>query len=326
MLCTLAKRYLVTGGSGFVGGRVINALLSKGYDIISFDNRPSNIKGIEEVIGDITDPSTIRLDGHIDGVIHCAGILESSHPTSDLLMKVNFEGTMNIYANTLDQGSKKFVFMSSIMALGPYGSERFPMKEDHDPCPDEPYGRSKLLSERFLLKRAQDDDTVASIIRPPVIFGEGMSRNSSAMRTFLSIKKGFMPMIDRGRHIFNMLYVGNLSHALILALEKNEISNIFHVNEGPYTLRFAVDSISRRIGVKKGYVSIPKSAFYLLCRTSEIFGTLINGPPPLSMNKYRALTSDIWHMDHSRICDKLGYSPLFSFEEGIDRTCRWLDW
>ena len=322
----MTYRYLVTGGSGFVGGRVIDDLVERGYDVLSLDNRRSERSDIEEIIADITDPSSIYLKGDLDGVVHCAGILESSHPTKDVLMKVNYEGTKNIYLKAIEHGSKRFVFMSSIMVLGPHGSPSAPMTEDLKPHPDEAYGRSKLLAESFLLDRDKKDDVIVSVIRPPVIYGEGMSPNSSAMRTFHSVRKGIIPMIDGGKHIFNLLYVGNLSHALVLALERNERYRVFHVNEGPYTLENAVGSISRRLGIEKGYVRIPKPIFYLACRASEMIGHLMKGPPPLSMNKYRALTSDVWHMDNSRIRKELGYHPLFSLEVGIDRTCTSLGW
>ena len=304
-----------------MGGRVIDDLIERGYEVLSLDNRSSGRSDIEEIIADITDPSSIYFKGDLDGVVHCAGILESSHPTKDVLMNINYEGTKNIYLKALEHGAKRFVFMSSIMALGPHGRATSPMTEDLKPHPNEPYGRSKLLSESFLLDRAEKDDVIVSVIRPPVIYGEGMSTNSSAMRTFHSVKKGIIPMIDGGMHVFNLLYVGNLSHALVLALERNEKPRVFHVNEGPYTLKQAVESISRRIGIEKGYVGIPKPVFYIACRALDSIGHLMNGPPPLSMNKYRALTSDVWNMDHSRICKELGYRPVFTLEEGIDRTC-----
>jgi nucleoside-diphosphate-sugar epimerase len=154
-----------------------------------------------------------------------------------------------------------------------------------------------------------------------------MSEHSSAMRTFESVRRGIMPMPHRGRHTFNMLYIGNLASAITTASLSGEgVSGTFHVNEGPYTLREVIAAISSEMGSGKGYVRIPGPALLLTAMASEAIAPLLKGPPPFSMTKYRALTSDIWNIGSSRIRDVFQFSAPFSLEEGVRRTCIHYGW
>lgn len=317
---------VVTGGSGFVGSRVIAEFKRKGYDAVSLDRTRPSEEDVGFVHGDITDPGSFDIPKDTFAVVHCAGLLESSHPGAGMLEKVNYEGTKVVYTKSREAGVGRFVFMSTVMALGPRGSRDRPMKEDDTPRPDEPYGSSKLKAERFLRERGEADGTVVTILRPPVIYGEGMSPNSSAMKTFLNVRKGTFPLVQGGRNVFNMLYVGNLAQAICLAVERCDRTRTFHVNEGPYTTKQVADTIKDAMGVKKGYFRVPKWTFYLLSRAVTSFQFLFRGPPPLSMTKYRALSSDIWSLDSTRIRTELGYHPSVSLEEGVERVCRHYGW
>jgi UDP-glucose 4-epimerase len=232
-----------------------------------------------------------------------------------------------MYKKAKDAGVGRFVLMSTIMAVGPHGSIRSPITETTEPRPNEPYGESKLMAERFLLEQGAKDGIEIMIIRPPVIYGEGMSDRSSAMRTFASIKRGILPLVEDGKHTFNMLYVGNLSEAITLvALGLEARPGIYNVNEGPYTLKEIVSSISEEMGIRRGYIPVPKPLFHVISWTFESLSPFFKGPPPLSMTKYKALTSDVWKMDHSKIRKELDYTPPYTLSQGIGNTCRFYGW
>jgi nucleoside-diphosphate-sugar epimerase len=241
-------------------------------------------------------------------------------------MKVNVDGTINVFNEAVRSGAANFIFMSTIMALGPQGKENSPMTEDMKPNPTEDYGRSKLECERFLEKESKDKDISIVALRPPVLYGGGMNVNSSAMRTFEAIRKGNMPLVGNGKTILNMLYVGNLSHAVVMSLNAGPGFSIYHVNEGPYTQKKVIDTVSRVLGIKKGYKKYPKPLLWLLTLVSEITSPLFKGPPPISWTKYRALTTDSWATDFSKIKSELGYKPIVSFEEGIRETGHYYGW
>lgn len=319
------KRVLITGASGFVGGRIARDLMAEGYQVYSFLIDGEAPDGSIRIDGDITDPEKCRFPP-VDAVIHCAGILESSHPSKELLIKVNVDGTKNVFNEAIRSGAKNFIFMSTIMALGPQGTRYKPMTEDMDPKPTEDYGRSKLECERFFSERSKKENISIIALRPPVLYGSGMNNNSSAMRTFKAIINGSMPLVGNGSTVLNMLYVGNLSHAVSRSLKAKPGFTIYHVNEGPYTQREVIETVSRVFGIKKGYKRYPKLLLWIITMFTELASPLFKGPPPISWTKYRALTTDSWSTDFSKIRNEIGYQPNISLEKGIKETGDFYGW
>ncbi len=318
-------KVVVTGGAGFLGRRICLSLEKKGHIAIPMAMEGEDATGLKGVIrGDITDASSFEFP-QCDAVIHCAGILESSHPTDELLFKVNYQGTKNVHEKALKGGSERFIFISTISAVGPWGRKDVPMTESMKPSPADPYGRSKLEAERYLENFAGSKKMVVTILRPSVLYGPGMNLNSSGMKTFTSIRKGIMPLVGKGDHIFNMLYVDNLVKAIVLSLEKNENFAIFHVSEGPYTQREVIKTIEVAMG-KMGHRRYPKPLLYLMTLIAELVKPLLKGPPPLSWMKYRALTTDIWNMSSDKIRKDLDFNEDTSLEDGVAITCEHYGW
>jgi len=318
------RRAIVTGGSGFLGKKVADKLREKGYRVYQMALPSENVEGEHFFKGDITDPEKFELP-KADTMIHCAGILESSHPTDELMFKVNYEGTVNVYNKAKKGGLKKLVFISTVAAIGPQGTFDHGMKEDMPPQPKDAYGRSKLKAEQFLKEIAKKDGIDITILRPTVLYGEGMNLHSSGMKTFTAINKGIMPLVGGGKTIYNLLHVENFVQSIMLGLEKGNGFNIYHVSEGPYTHKLIVDTIEKELG-KKGHKRMPRCFLYILARFFEIISPLMKGPPPVSMTKYRGLTSNIWHLDYSKIKKELGYTPGISLTEGAKRTISYYGW
>jgi nucleoside-diphosphate-sugar epimerase len=318
------QKAIVTGGSGFLGRKVSDKFRENGYHVYQMALPSEEVEGEYFFKGDITDPEKFEFP-QADTLIHCAGILESSHPSDELMFKVNYEGTVNVYNEALKKGMKRMVFISTVAAIGPHGTFDHGMREDMPPDPKDAYGRSKLKAERFLEKMAEKDGVDITILRPTVLYGEGMNLNSSGMKTFTAINKGIMPLIGDGNTIYNLLHVENFVHAIILALEKGKGFNIYHVSEGPYSHKQVVETIERVMG-KKGHKRIPKPLLYLIARFFGFISPFIKGPPPVSMTKYRGLSSNIWHLDSSKIERELGYEPVITLDEGAKRTISHYGW
>jgi nucleoside-diphosphate-sugar epimerase len=281
--------------------------------------------GLKNVFrGDITDPSSLDFP-ECDCVIHCAGILESSHPTKEMLMKVNFKGTENVFEEASNSGAEGFVFISSISALGPRGSREVPMTEEMEPRPVDAYGKSKLEAERSIMKKAISRKITVTILRPSVLYGPGMNLNSSGMKTFTSLNKGIMPLVGNGDTTLNMLYVDNLVDAVMAAIGRRGGPAIYHVSEYPYTQKKVIETIEKSMG-RKGHRKYPKSILWIMTLMSEYMNYFFKGPPPLSWTKYKALTSDIWTMSSEKIERDLNFHPSVTLEEGVAMTCDHYGW
>ncbi len=158
-------RYLVTGGAGFIGSNLAEAILSKGDDVRVLDDfstgRRSNLEAAGEwararggrfelIEGDIRDLETCRaaLAG-VDYVLHLAAVPSVQRSVLDPVTTnaVNIGGTLNLLVAARDAGTKRFVFASSSSLYGE--SETLPKMETMPPAPISPYGLQKLAGETY---------------------------------------------------------------------------------------------------------------------------------------------------------------------------------
>ena len=152
------KKALVTGGAGFIGSHLAEALLEEGLDVRVFDDlsvgRRENVpEAAEFVLGDVRDLDSVEkaLDA-IDIVFHLAakvsvrGSLENFHEDAE----VNLMGTINLLEAAGNSGVQKLVFASS-MAVYADSARPDPIDEDFEKCPVSPYGIAKLAAERYCI-------------------------------------------------------------------------------------------------------------------------------------------------------------------------------
>jgi nucleoside-diphosphate-sugar epimerase len=158
-------RYLVTGGAGFIGSNLAEAILSKGDDVRVLDDfstgRRSNLEAAGEwaragggrfelIEGDIRDLETCRSAvAGVDFVLHLAAVPSVQRSVLDPVTTnaVNIGGTLNLFVAARDAGAKRFVFSSSSSLYGE--SETLPKVETMPPAPISPYGLQKLAGETY---------------------------------------------------------------------------------------------------------------------------------------------------------------------------------
>jgi nucleoside-diphosphate-sugar epimerase len=178
-------RVLVTGGGGFLGGAAAQALVARGDTAISFDTQWAGLAGarpherLVRVPGDITDLANLAqamLVHTPDAVLHCAaivGVLSSlSSPIN--VMRVNVEGSLNVFEAMRLAGVRRCVHISSEEAYGPFRAER--IDETHPLDPVMPYGISKVAVEQ--LGRTYRDLHGLEVInlRTSWVYGPGLPR------------------------------------------------------------------------------------------------------------------------------------------------------
>jgi UDP-glucose 4-epimerase len=210
-----SERVLVTGASGFLGPHVVAALIAAGYRPRLAQRRPQPVPvGAEAVAtGDLTAAIDWRaaLAG-VDHVVHMAGLAHAGPGLDEALYRrINTEVTLELAAAAQAAGVGRFVYLSSIKALtdtfdGP------PLREDMQPAPGDPYGRSKLAAEQGLA--GLDLDWVA--LRPVLIYGPGVKANMAAL---LRLARLPVPLPFGGlKAPRSLLAVENLADAVLFAL------------------------------------------------------------------------------------------------------------
>jgi UDP-glucose 4-epimerase len=152
-------KYLVTGGAGFIGSHIVDALVAKGHEVVVLDNLSSghkeNLSGVFKQItfieGDIRDPETcLKAAKGCTGIFHEAALV--SVPDSINRPRdnhdINLTGTLNLLEAARQQGVQRVVFASSAAVYG--DNPELPKREDMLPEPKSPYAMAKLAGEHYL--------------------------------------------------------------------------------------------------------------------------------------------------------------------------------
>ena len=179
---------IVTGGSGFVGRRLVEELEGR---VILFGRKPPyNYKGKFYNI-DITPSFDYReyMD-EVHTVIHCAARVHimdenAEDPLSDF-REINTFGTLNLAQQAADAGVKRFIFVSSIKVNGEGTTLNKPYHYNDPALPEDAYGQSKAEAEVGLRNIAKETGMEVVIIRPPLVYGQGVKANFAAIMKLAS--------------------------------------------------------------------------------------------------------------------------------------------
>jgi len=235
---------LVTGASGFVGGRVVKRLLEQGIPVRAIVREtaesPSDER-IEVLRGDFVDPDTARraVEG-VHDVIHCAA---TAGPEIDPVRRVNVDGTRALADAALEQRVHRFIQISTISVYDREGrsaiDEDSPLKTSGDP-----YGLTKAEADRVVLdamKRGLD----AVILRPGAILGAGAT-STWATRVPQMVQEGKVKLRKNGTDTIPFIHVEDLVDAVMLALHSSRaVGRVYDVADEHHTWREYTDEVRR---------------------------------------------------------------------------------
>ena len=224
-------KFIVTGGAGFIGSHLTNFLINNGHDVIVIDDLSrgsmNNLHDIKNKIDfrqlDISNYNSIQnVTQNVDGIFHQAalGSVPQSFQEPKEYYKVIAIGTENILklAKKLDC---KLVYASSSSVYG--NQTKFPISEDAEKIPLNPYGESKLQAEKFAQKYAQDNVKVIGL-RYFNVFGIGQNPEyAGVIPKFIErISQNKPPIIEGdGNNIRSFTFVDDVVQANILAFQSN---------------------------------------------------------------------------------------------------------
>lgn len=316
---------LVTGATGFIGKHLVPALLKEGKTVKCLVRLKSNTKnletlGIELCYGDLLDKSSLeKAIEEVDVIYHLAAEVYSSKINE--YYKKNVIGTKNLIDICENKNIKKFIYLSSIAAVGP-NQRKDILLDEQSPCyPSTPYGKSKLEAERILLKAIDSQNLPIVIIRAPIIYGPGQP--NVLTRFFTEINKGKFKMIGGGNNLKSFCYIDNLIDGLILAEKiKNSTGKIYFISDSKvYTPNELAQIIAMEEGVtlKKQFLpsSIASFCGILLFLLEKIFKRY-----SIDLYSIKTLTLD-FGCSIKKAELELGYRPKIDIREGIRRTIEW---
>jgi len=314
---------LVTGANGFVGSRLCRRLLDEHYHVIAGIRKGCNREllagmDLETRLGDVTCPESLpAMVKDVDFVVHNAGIVKAADP--DLFFRVNEFGTKNIAEASLQNSSlKKFVFISSLAAVGPSDGIR-PMTENDIPHPLTTYGRSKLAGEVSVLELKGRLNTV--ILRPPAIYGPG---DREMISFFKIVNLGLKPYLGNLNRRLQLIHVDDVCLGVICAMKaETKPGGIYFIAESKsFSFRELVHFLEVAVGRKGLPLYIPGALLKGIARISESLMKALGKPPMFTVGKAREILGN-WEISTEKARMELGFESKYLFPEGSAETAKW---
>ncbi|MDQ2901326.1 MAG: NAD-dependent epimerase/dehydratase family protein [Acidobacteriota bacterium] len=320
---------LVTGASGFLGGRLAQALAARGEDVRILARAHNDLRHlagfpVEVIEGSLSDPDALKQAvRNVTHVYHCAACSTDWAPWK-VYYEANVAGARNLLRAAFEStGLRRFLHVSTTDV---YGYPRAPCDESHPMVHAElPYNRTKCLGEESVWEASRDGLPV-TVVRPATIYGP----RGKAFATDIAklIRQGLMAVIDGGRSPGGFCYVDNAVDAVIEAAAAPVTEGrVYNVSDGTgATWRGYVDALAGGINEKRPWIDLPSAIAYPLARALEMpyRFTRIPGRPLLTRHAVLLLSRDQEYPIASARRD-FGFSPAVSFEEGVARTVEWLN-
>ena len=298
------SNYLVTGGAGFIGSHIVEALLKRGDKVRVLDNfstgRRENVpNGVEIIEASITDPQAIApaFDG-IDGVFHCAALpsVELSLQNPLMTQEVNLKGTLNALLAARDAKVRRVVYSSSAAVYGDQAETL--LHEDMKPNPGSPYALEKSMGEGYcgIASSAWEIETVC--LRYFNVFGPGAAFKGAYVNVipiFLRQRAAGTPLTitGDGTHTRDFVFVDDVARANLLAMDSKNVGKGEVINIG--------SGAQKTVNEIAGYFDHPIK--HIAPRIEQAHACA----------------------DVSRAKELLEWKPQVSFEDGLKITMEWFE-
>lgn len=301
-------KLLVTGSNGFLGKALVNLLESKGHRVACVV-RKATATG-EVAVGDIDKPIDWEpiLQG-VDVVIHLAARAHDLSASEDQLheyRKINQEGTIRLARAAQQVGVKRFIFISSVKAMGE--GKPTPYTEADAPKPEDIYGISKWEAEQKLSQLQGSMGII--ILRPPLVYGPNVGANF--LRLLKMAAMGIPLPLGCIRNQRSMIYVENIADAISCCAEHpGAVGQTYLLSDGKaLSVKDLLSILARHMRGRIYFLPVPVVLLRLAGRL-------------LSKQKEIHRLTESLYVDDSKIRTELGWNPPFSTEEGLLRTVAW---
>lgn len=311
---------LVTGATGFVGRHITRMLLAYGWSVKAAVRSRDRLAHLDPAVqGYVVGPIDGTTDWgdilqRVDVVVHLAARVHVLRDTDanplESYREVNVYGTRRLLEACVESGVRRFVFMSSVKAVGEATATEDPFTEVDSCNPEDAYGLSKLEAEQIVMDYGRSGKIEVTILRPPLVYGPGVKANF--YRLMRAVDAGLpLPFknVDNKR---SMVYVKNLVDAVRVCCEHpGAVNQVFFVaDDQPLATPELISEIAAAMGKRPRLIGVPVSMLQGVARlfgmTEEInrlIGSLV-----VSIEKIKRL---------------LNWSPPWSVSEGIRNTVNW---
>jgi nucleoside-diphosphate-sugar epimerase len=320
---------LVSGASGFLGGRLVQMLAERGEDVRVLARASSDLRHLcplqlHIVRGDICDAAALAEAARgVRVVYHCAACSTDWAPLSTY-HQTNIVGTQNLLDAAVQASTvERFLHVSTTDVYG------YPLEpcDESAPMHDSglPYNRSKMMGEEAVWQAHRERGLPVTVLRPATIFGPRSKDFVAEIAKLL--RQRMMLLIDGGRALGGFSYVDNVAQAMMDAtVSPATLGRAYNIcDETGVTWREYVYALADAVGYRRPWIDISFARAMAIARPVERthrFGRL-PGRPLLTRHAVHLLGRG-QEFPAARARAEFGFAPKVSFAEGIARSAAWL--
>ena len=324
----------LTGGTGLLGSHVAERLREAGHEVVALHREGSDVRhlralGCRLVEGDVREGSA-TLAGAMAGarvVIHAAAQVYGGGPWPRV-RAVNVEGTAHVVRAAGAAGASHVIHLSSVAV---YGGQRGPVDEtsptDRPLPPSALYARSKREAEAAARQAAGEEGLRLTILRPSALYGE--RDRLLAPRLARLVEWPVVPLLGDGTATLPVAYAGNVADAVLLSMERppeGSEPRVYDVAlDHPLTQVELLEGMARALHRRRPrFLRVPAALVRSAARLGETLDLTVPGVGDLGLDRVARLALEDNPFRSRRIRRELGWTPVFTHEEGLRRTARWL--
>lgn len=285
----------LTGGTGFLGGHVLDRLIASGHQVRALARKPQSARdGVTWLAGDLDNLGDLCAGA--DAVLHVAGVVNADALTFD---RGNRQGTENMLAAAQAAGVRRFVHVSSLSAREPQLSN---------------YGASKRAAEDAVVASPLD----WSVVRPPAIYGPGDTDN---LELFRFAKRGIMPLPPKGR--LSAIHADDLARLILVMVESAAAHNLYEADDGQPEGWSHIDyakMIGAAVGRNPMTLALPKAALNL---GAALDGMFRGDKAKLTRDRVSYMTHPDWVIDPAKRPPPSLWMPEIPTPDGLKATADW---
>ncbi|MDO4587431.1 MAG: NAD-dependent epimerase/dehydratase family protein [Planctomycetia bacterium] len=334
-------KIFITGATGFIGTTLVRQLLRDGYFVRGMSRfepkLPPGFEGtsdelwdhpnFEYVQGDVTDlESTRRGMNGCRFVIHMAGYAKNYAKDSKIYEQININGMRNVFIAAKEQKIEKIVWTSTIVTLGPtrrkeIGDENMPRITTKYYTE---YEETKSIAEKEAFRWIEQGLPLV-IVNPTRVYGPGQLSEGNALAQLIDdYRQGRAPfLLNAGINIGNYVLVDDVAKGHFLALEKGKIGERYILGSENASLGEFYRMIDKVTGQKHWKIPVFRPGALIFATIQKFWAKCFGTYPRITPGWVRTFLVD-WAFSCDKAKRELGYDPV-PLEEGLKRTCLWLD-
>lgn len=312
-------KILVTGGSGFIGTRLIGELLREGHQVTIFDKNDSSKYPDLVVLGDVRDEkSLVKVAAGHNVIYHFAAEHADDVRPVSLYHDVNVGGAKNLLAAANNADINKIIFTSTVAV---YPLNVGEPDETSEIAPFNEYGESKYAAEKVFAEWVSGDNSRSLItVRPCVIFGE--SNRGNVYNLLSQICRKRFVMVGSGRNKKSLGYVGNIVEFLMFCLDFGPGFRLFNYADKPdlttnELVRIARNALGRN---GSGRLRIPYGIGLCCGYTFDLLAHISGRSFPISSIRIRKFCADTTISTNHLF--ETGFKPPYTLKQALEQTIK----